>query len=393
MANRIFKQNALILAKIESSYGVDASPSASANAYLVRNLDINPMEGASVDLEYIRPWFGQDRALRVSNYVTMSFDCDWVPGVASVGLASAFDTLLKACGLSSTSATSAVTGTAQAGASSSITLASGASSTTNIFRGATITTTGGTGDGQSRNITAYNGSTKVATVSPAWDTTPDSTTTYSIGGYMVYDPVSAAFDSATLYYNAGGVQHIVLGARGTLTLEIAANAIPSLKFSFTGLLGTIDDVAISTPTYTGFGNPVAVNSTNTTGQVFSKQLTGGSSGIQLSKLTFDLGNQVNYRLLVGSESVVISGRKPKGSLSIEMTSVAFYDWFTAVKNGTTGYLAIQNGTVAGQRVRIDLPKAQLENPKYSESDGIVMLDLDYRAIWTSGNDEVRFTEK
>jgi len=40
-------------------------------------------------------------------------------------------------------------------------------------------TTGGTGAGQYRTISAYNGSTQVATVSTAWTTIPDSTTTYA----------------------------------------------------------------------------------------------------------------------------------------------------------------------------------------------------------------------
>lgn len=69
-------------------------------------------------------------------------------------------------------------GTAQAGASSTITLQSGSSSTDNLYRGRKVTLVGGTGAGQSRWVTAYVGSTLVATVYPAWTTTPDSTSQY-----------------------------------------------------------------------------------------------------------------------------------------------------------------------------------------------------------------------
>lgn len=75
-----------------------------------------------------------------------------------------------------------VLGTAQAGASSTITLASTASAADDFYNGCKITTTGGTGSGQVGTITDYVGSTKVATVSPAWGVTPDATTTYSIAG-------------------------------------------------------------------------------------------------------------------------------------------------------------------------------------------------------------------
>src|SRR5262249_894890 len=59
-------------------------------------------------------------------------------------------------------------GTAQAGASSTITLAAGASSTSDLYKGDRVKIYSGTGAGQTRTITAYNGSTKVATVDWAW---------------------------------------------------------------------------------------------------------------------------------------------------------------------------------------------------------------------------------
>jgi hypothetical protein len=51
----------------------------------------------------------------------------------------------------------------------------------------TIKIVGGTGAGQSRTITAYNGSTKVATISSAWTTNPDTTSIYSIGALQTDD--------------------------------------------------------------------------------------------------------------------------------------------------------------------------------------------------------------
>jgi hypothetical protein len=73
-----------------------------------------------------------------------------------------------------------ITGTAQAGASTSITLASGASSTNDAYKDMLITLTGGLGNGQIKYIRGYNGTTKVATVELPWATTPNSTTVYSI---------------------------------------------------------------------------------------------------------------------------------------------------------------------------------------------------------------------
>jgi hypothetical protein len=72
-------------------------------------------------------------------------------------------------------------GTAQAGAESSITLADGASGDNDFYNDYYVRITGGTGDaGDIHKITAYNGSTKVATIDGTWTTTPDGTTQYEI---------------------------------------------------------------------------------------------------------------------------------------------------------------------------------------------------------------------
>ena len=89
------------------------------------------------------------------------------------------------------------TGTAQAGTSTTITLASGESATDDYYvqldgadanQGMVIKIVGGTGAGDpSRKITGYVGSTKVATVDSAWVTTPDSTSVYEIYAQPIDD--------------------------------------------------------------------------------------------------------------------------------------------------------------------------------------------------------------
>jgi hypothetical protein len=70
-------------------------------------------------------------------------------------------------------------GTAQAGAATSITLQSGASATTDYYKNDLVVIVSGTGAKQGRFISAYNGTTKVATV-PTWATNPDNTSVYTV---------------------------------------------------------------------------------------------------------------------------------------------------------------------------------------------------------------------
>jgi hypothetical protein len=71
-------------------------------------------------------------------------------------------------------------GTAQAGASTTITLASSDNGTAADTEAKVIMTTGGTGSGQARRVSDYNSGTKVATIDEAWSTNPDSSTTYLV---------------------------------------------------------------------------------------------------------------------------------------------------------------------------------------------------------------------
>lgn len=92
-------------------------------------------------------------------------------------------------GISPCTAGIVFTGTATAGGATTITLPAGASAVDNAYTGMLINLTGGTGSGQERTITAYDGTTKVATVA-TWGTNPDATTDFDI-----IDRPSACFNT------------------------------------------------------------------------------------------------------------------------------------------------------------------------------------------------------
>jgi len=109
--------------------------------------------------------------------------------------------------------------TAQAGASTTITLDASASSVTDFYKNDLIVLTGGTGAGQGRYCTAYNGTTKVATVS-AWATNPDVTSTFAI---IAADAIVGA-TAPTASQVADEVQTRTIAAV-TLVNGLAANVI------------------------------------------------------------------------------------------------------------------------------------------------------------------------
>lgn len=127
-----------------------------------------------------------------------------------------------------------LTGTAQAGASTSITLASSASSTNDAYKDMLITLTGGFGSGQSKYIRGYNGTTKVATIELPWATTPNSTTVYSIKSGPQNSGKAAALESNGRFHpdympSAVGAQLTATGIRGVPKEPIAGEHVKFLK--------------------------------------------------------------------------------------------------------------------------------------------------------------------
>ncbi len=86
------------------------------------------------------------------------------------------------------------TGNLQGATTTSVTLKSAASGTDDIYVGMCVQMTTGTQAGKARKITDYNGTTKVATTFPAWDTAPVSGDSYKV--------VPFALESVNQYVNA-----------------------------------------------------------------------------------------------------------------------------------------------------------------------------------------------
>jgi hypothetical protein len=106
-------------------------------------------------------------------------------------------------------------GTAQAGAAGTITLQAGATSIANAFERSFIYIISGTGSGQNREITAYNGTTKVATVSPNWSVNPDNTSVYRIVTQEHYQSTTIGWDVNAVANNATDTLDITVTGEGS----------------------------------------------------------------------------------------------------------------------------------------------------------------------------------
>lgn len=299
----------VLLAKIETTYGTDPTPTGAANAILVSNMSITPQDADFAARDLVRPFLGIDERLPAGIRAMVEFEVE-LQASGTAGTAPAWGPLMRACAMSETIA---------------------------------------------------------ASVS------------------ATYTPISATFESVTLYFNVDGVLHKLTGGRGTWSLNMKVKEIPKLKFSITGIYNAVTDTAAPTPTYTPWKQPLPVTNLNTTPFTLF-----GVSPV-MSDLSVDLAASIVHRTLVGgAEAVLFTDREPTGSVTIEATTVAFKDWWAVAKAATLGALSITHGTVAGSKVTFQAPNVQLTKPNYSDMDGVQMLQLGLNLMPNAGNDEFTF---
>jgi len=189
-------------------------------------------------------------------------------------------------------------------------------------------------------------------------------------------------DSLTIGVYIDGSLHKLTGARGSFTYQIEAADTPKFVFNFQGLYNAPTATAILTPTYAQLA-PTVANSTNTT--AFQLHSYAGS----MQSFTFEQNNNLYYSELVSSSKKVrITDRASSGSVSIESVGLGTKNYYSIVNSTATGNLTLQHGQTAGNKITFTASQTQLETIAQGENEGYQMLDIGYRALPNSGNDEM-----
>lgn len=351
--------NRKLLAKVESTAGQDAAPTVGANGFVA----IDPqMPGGPQTIDNSSEITGAvDVGAPIVGGGGSGFTCSArLKGSGAAGTTlPELDPLYRACGLQSAALATAHSGTATAGTSSSLTLAAGASAVNDAYVGMPIRVTSGAASGDVRVITAYNGSTKVATVFPDFTNTP-GTPTYSIDANHLYTPRSTGFETISLYdyviRNSGNVRlRKLLGAVGTMSLSLVTRDIPTVSFQLAGKFSTPTDVS----------DPGTVTLQSTVPPPAMAGYAGFGSGALKAKptsLDLDLGNVIvaaddpsdTYGIDVGA----IVRRQMRGSIVLPQELLSVRNVWSDFLAGTEQKVFWTWGSTAGNRVSIYCPRAR-----------------------------------
>lgn len=91
----------VILAKIETTYGTDSSPTGADNAMLVGDVSITPFDSDTIERGTVQPFLGSRQQLHVATRVMLEFNVE-IAGAGAAGDVPKYGPLLRACGLSET---------------------------------------------------------------------------------------------------------------------------------------------------------------------------------------------------------------------------------------------------------------------------------------------------
>lgn len=309
MSKRRFRKLS-VLAKIETGYGTDSTPTGAANGVQMKNVTFTPLEAEEVSRDLMLPYLGNQGVDLAGIYAKIEGEIE-LAGSGTAGTVPAWGVVARICGLAET---------------------------------------------------------------------------VSAGASVVYSPVSDGFESGSIYWNHDGVKHVLLGVRGNITAEFAAKKHPVFKVSLMGLLGTITDAAIPATVLTAFKKPLIVSKAATT-----LSIHGVASPAE--SFSFDMGQKVEPRFLIGDESIELTERSATGTAVVEAAPLATVDWFSKAKARTRDVLQLVHGTVAGNIVQIDGAAVEIGKPTQGQSQGILTYSLPLAFCPVSGNDELTITVK
>lgn len=210
----------------------------------------------------------------------------------------------------------------------------------------------------------------------------------TVGTSVEYTSISEGDESVVAHIQIGPWRHVLLGGRGTATLTANAQGIPVARITLTGLFVLPADQAKPTNiNLTAFQAPDIVTKANT--PLF--KIAG--LPFVLRNFELNLGRDVQPRMLVGFEGIIIVDSNEALTVTVEGVPYATYNPFQRARDRTKALVEFEHGKDPGRRIRIAAGQAQQRRPSGIENN-------QNRAEWAlafivlptdAGNDQWKIT--
>ncbi len=201
-----------------------------------------------------------------------------------------------------------------------------------------------------------------------------------------YALVSEGFEAVAYYGWVGNTLHKVIGARGTVTLDVPAGKPPKLQFDMLGRFVDPGDVALATPAYSGLMAPKSVSKANTTFRVNA----GADRNLVLNAFNLQLGNSVVFRDRPHYEAIDIDDRNPSGSFSYHQEQLSQFNAFSIAKNATPFLIELTHTVAVGHAAKATIAVAQAGRPTYGADGNLRLVTLPFNGRRNPSGSDVAF---
>jgi hypothetical protein len=368
----ILTTRALLLAKVETTSGVDSVPTPAANAIEVIEPSFS-VDATVIERNFVRNDFSQYRTTVGRRLASITFSIE-VRGSGTADTAPRWAALLEGCSFARSSivaGTARTIATAPTGAVRASNITTFTTSATHGYVIGDIVVVTGVTDATFNGVfvvLSVPTTTTLTVANPGVNGNSGSgTMTYSVGVRL--KPITDAPSTVTLYLYLEGLLHRVTGAMGTFTLNAEAGGIATMEFTFTGNYN--EPTSSSYPTNAVFDSTLAP-------QVELAALTYGTSQqLVANALEIDFANEVvprsDMNAANGYRNVRVTGRNPTGSFDPEVeVSHTFWNQMTS---STTSTFSVQFGLADGNRVVLAAPAVQITGIEYGDREGLRAYDM------------------
>lgn len=365
MADLKLMRRGVILAKVESTYGQDASPT-NVDGVLC-SVPMVSFQANRAERDFMRGSISPYGFAVGAIQQTLQFTTELKgPNDSSnPDTPTHIDALMRACAMEAYNVVvvpvSGVTGTFEEGE----TVTGGTSTKSGVFlrlvddKMHLKDVTGGFSDGET-----FTGGSSGATATVGSNANADKRREYS----PMSDPNT--MESVTLYYYLDGILHKMVGARGSFAVNFNVNGFPSITFNMTGIF--VDPSDSSNPTNVTFLDhfpPRCLDANLTVGGYLL-------SGVET--VDWNMANNVVPRPGINSQTgltgVVVVTRNPTFNTVCDLADLATFNPFSTFKNGSKVMVWSEIGTL-GNRAAIYCPEVQLEAPGYTDRQGVASYTL------------------
>ncbi|ELR65844.1 hypothetical protein C942_00931 [Photobacterium marinum] len=177
----------------------------------------------------------------------------------------------------------------------------------------------------------------------------------------LYSIDDEATGSLSIYFFQSGSLHKLVGARGSLALNITAKQFGGIKFAFTGLFVPVTEAVLPQLDFSRWVTPLKIG-------VENSSFTLDDKPFKLISLEYDQANQVPYQEYVGHQEVMITDYQPTATMVIEAPKLSELDVFAMAQAGSEHNLVFTNGPV-GNQVGWQCSRVQLGRATYGEQEG------------------------